>query len=373
MTLHVFPPAQLVSALLSAELPMRDVAFLIPGDLELPTGGYAYDRAVLRLLPGFGLRPIQVALPGSFPNPSEEDLEDCAAIVRSLPKDCLLLIDGLAYGAMPEALIRRFDRPIIALCHHPLALENGISATRAEELYACERSALALARHVIVTSPMTGKILNGDFGVPEDKITVARPGATRKGRATGSGSALLDVLAVGSVVPRKGYHVLIDALSRIKARNWRLSIVGAVRAPDCAAALEAQIVAAGLQEKVRLLGAVNEKALDSLYEHADLFVMSSLFEGYGMVLAEAMARGLPIVTTTGGAASDTVPEGAGLKVPPGDAEALAGALEQALADPALRRTLGDAAFAAGENLKGWEDTAAIIAQALRQVDAEAGI
>lgn len=373
MTLQFAPRSHIISAAPSADLPMRDVAFLIPGDLELPTGGYAYDRAVLKLLPGFGLRPIQVALPGSFPNPSAEDLEDCAAIVRSLPKDCLLLIDGLAYGAMPEALIERFERPVIALCHHPLALENGISATRAEALYASERQALARARHVIVTSPMTAKILNGDFGVPEGKITVARPGATRKGRASGSGSARLDVLAVGSVVPRKGYHILIEALSRLKARNWRLSIVGAVRAPDCAAALEAQIIAAGLQDKVRLLGAVNEKALDSLYDHADLFVMSSLFEGYGMVLAEAMARGLPIVTTTGGAASDTVPEGAGLKVPPGDAEALASALEQALADPGLRRTLADAAFVAGENLKGWDDTAGIIAQTLRQVDSDTGI
>ncbi|MCA0404703.1 MAG: glycosyltransferase family 4 protein [Proteobacteria bacterium] len=348
---------------------MRDVAFLIPGDLELPTGGYAYDRSVLRLLPSFGLRPIQVALPGSFPNPSAEDLEDCAAIVRSLPKDCLLLIDGLAYGAMPEALIRGFERPVVALCHHPLALENGISATRAEALYASERNALALARHVIVTSPMTARILSGDFDVPEGKITVAQPGATRKGRAAGSGSPRLEVLAVGSIVPRKGYHVLIEALTKLKAKNWRLSIVGAVRAPDCAAALDAQIAAAGLGEKVRLLGAVNEKALDSLYEHADLFVMSSLFEGYGMVLAEAMARGLPIVTTTGGAASETVPTGAGLKVPPGDADALAEALAEALADPALRRSLADAAFAAGENLKSWDDTASIIAQTLRDVDA----
>ncbi len=358
---RVFAPAP--------EWPMRDLAFLIPGDLELPTAGYAYDRAVLRVLPDFGLRPIQVALPGAFPNPTASDLEDCLAIVRALPKDCLLLIDGLAYGAMPEALIRRFERTVITLCHHPLALENGINAARAEALYATERNALALARHVIVTSPMTARILSGDFGVPEGKISVARPGAARKGRAMGSGSARLELIAVGAVVPRKGYHILIDALARLEARNWRLSIVGAPRAPDCLAALQAQIEAAGLQDRVRLLGAVNEKVLDTLYDRSDLFVMSSLFEGYGMVLAEAMARGLPIVTTTGGAASETVPEGAGLKVAPGDAAALALALGEALADPSLRRRLADTAFAAGEALKGWDETARIIARTLRRVDA----
>jgi glycosyltransferase involved in cell wall biosynthesis len=116
---------------------------------------------------------------------------------------------------------------------------------------------------------------------------------------------------------------------------------------------------------VRLLGAVNDKALDALYDKADLFVMSSLFEGYGMVLAEALQRGLPIVTTTGGAASETVPEGAGLKVPPGDAEALSNAIGEALANPALRRTLADAAFEAGDKLPRWEDTARIIAGVLK--------
>jgi glycosyltransferase involved in cell wall biosynthesis len=345
---------------------MHEIAFLIPGDLELPTGGYAYDRAVLKLLPQFGVRPIQVALPGSFPNPTPEDLEDCAAIIRGLPRDCLLMIDGLAYGAMPEALIRGLEHRIVALCHHPLALENGISADRAEALYASEKAALALAAHVIVTSPMTARILAGDFDVAPEKITVAVPGTTKKGRASGSSSAMLEILAVGSIVPRKGYDVLIDALAKVGRNNWRLSIVGAARAPDCAAALEAQIATAGLGERVRLLGAINEKALDSLYEHADLFVMASLFEGYGMVLAEALQRGLPIVTTTGGAASDTVPTGAGLKVPPGDVDALAEALSQALGNPQLRHDLAREAYAAGEKLPGWEDTAGIIASVLKQ-------
>ncbi len=344
--------------------PMRDVAFLVPGDLSLPTGGYAYDRQVIRLLPAEGVKAMHVALPGAFPNATAADFADCAAIVAGLPADCLLLIDGLAYGAMPVELIRGFNRKVVALCHHPLALENGISAERARALHLSEAAALNLAEHVIVTSPLTGKILAGEFAVPAEKITVAEPGTARKPRARGSGSAELRLLAVGSIVPRKGYAVLVEALAGLARRNWRLKIVGAVRSPETEAALRAQIARAELGERIELVGAVRERDLDEFYETADLFVMASLFEGYGMVLGEAMQRGLPIVTTTGGAASETVPEGAGLKVPPGDAGALRAALDRALADPQLRADLGAAAHRAGEALPRWEDTARVIARAL---------
>lgn len=342
----------------------RDLAFLVPGDLTLPTGGYAYDRQVIRLLPAEGIGVIHVALPGSFPDPSVEDLADCAAIVAGLPADTALMIDGLAYGAMPAEMIRGFGRPVIALCHHPLALENGISAERAQALQLSEAAALKLADHVVVTSPITGKILVNEFAVPEAKISVAEPGTTRKPRARGSDSAVLQMLAVGSIVPRKGYGVLVEALAGLIRRPWRLKIVGAVRSAETEAALRAQILAAGLEDRIDLMGAVRERELDELYETADLFVMSSLFEGYGMVLGEAMQRGLPIVTTTGGAASETVPEGAGLKVPPGDAAALAGALERAMADPQLRADLSETAHRAGQTLPRWEDTTRVIARAV---------
>lgn len=343
---------------------MRDIAFLIPGDLSLPTGGYGYDRAVIRLLPSQDVQAMHVALPGAFPMATAEDLADCAAIVQGLPPGCPLLIDGLAYGTMPADLIRSFKRPIVALCHHPLALENGISAERAEELHASEATALRLADHVIVTSPLTGKILEGDFGVPASKITVAIPGTTRKARATGASEAALNLLAVGSIVPRKGYAVLVEALAGLKKRSWHLRIVGAARALDTVNALQQQIEREGLNDRIQLLGAVRERDLDTLYEKADLFVMASLFEGYGMVLGEAMQRGLPIVTTTGGAASDTVPDGAGLKVPPGDPDALRDALDRMMADPALRASLAAEAYRAGQALPDWEDTAHIIAGAL---------
>lgn len=342
-------------------------AFLIPGDIDLPTGGYAYDRRVLALLGEAGVRTRHVKLPGSFPSPTAVDLRATGEIVASLADCRVVLADGLAFGAMPTDLIRRIPQPIVALCHHPLCLEAGLTVARTAELRTSESAALALARAVVVTSPMTAALLARDFGVPPASIHVAEPGTDPAPQATGTG-APLQLLAVGSVVPRKGYDVLVRALERIAALDWQLTIAGAAdRSPGTAAALRAQIAVTGLGSRIRLTGAVDDVTLAGLYGAADLFVMPSLFEGYGMVLAEAMARGLPIVCTTGGAAAETAPDAAALKVAPGEVGTLAVALENTIVDGGLRRRMAEASWSAGKNLPRWPNTARIIADVLRKV------
>ena len=351
-------------------VPAPRVAFVIPGDLTLPTGGYGYDRRVLARLPAYGIDVCHVALPGSFPFPTAEDMATTEATLAGLAADQVLLIDGLAYGAMGFDLISRISQPIVALCHHPLALEAGLDEARRAQLQMSERNALARARHVVVTSPMTARILAEDFGVDAERIMVAEPGTDRASRAQGTqgakgGGTPLHLLAVGSIVPRKGYDVLVRALAPLAERAWTLSIVGAARDPDLLAALERQIAEAGLADRVRMLGARSEAELDAIYATADIFVMPSLFEGYGMVLGEAMARGLPIVCTTGGAAAETAPNNAALKVPPGDAPAFSAAVVRLLDDAALRAQMSDAAWAAGLMLPTWDDAAKRIAAVLK--------
>jgi glycosyltransferase involved in cell wall biosynthesis len=173
---------------------------------------------------------------------------------------------------------------------------------------------------------------------------------------------------VGTISPRKGYDILLEALRRVPDLDWELAIVGATdRVPGAAAALERSIRSAGFEERVTLAGAVDRPVLEEFYRRADLFVSASLFEGYGMALAEALARGLPIVAATGGAAAETVPDQAALKVSPGDSRGLGEALRQMIADPGLRRRCADAAWAAGQRLPGWVDTARHVAGALRRV------
>ena len=348
---------------------MISCAFVIPGDIDLPTGGYAYDRRVLARLSAFGVETRHVALPGSYPAPSAADLRRTLATLAALAPTTTLLIDGLAFGAMPDELVRAMAQPIVALCHHPLALEAGLSLPRQDELHASETAALAHARHVIVTSATTARVLTADFGVPPDKVTVAEPGTERAGRATGTG-APLQLLAVGSIVPRKGYDVLIDALGDLADHDWRLTIAGADdRSPETTQRLHRQIAHAGLASRIRLAGAASEAELDRLYAAADIFVMPSLFEGYGMVLTEAMARGLAIVCTTGGAAAETVPDAAAMKVSPGDALAFGAALGAVIEDADRRLRMGDAAWMAAQTLPTWDDTARIIADVIRKVAA----
>lgn len=362
---------------------MIRAAFAIPGDIELPTGGYIYDRRVLSLLPQFHVVAKHLQLPGGYPSPGSADLEATVRIFSKLPRDTILLIDGLAFGAMPADVISSAKCPIVALVHHPLCLETGLSADRQAELKATEAAALALARQVVVTSSTTARTLHSLFAVPAEKITVAEPGtdaaqqATRlrvtpirapKGDQTTEAvqppppPEPLQLLAVGSIVPRKGYDILIRALDPLGHLDWQLTIAGDQdRSPESTSALRTEIRFSRVHNQIRLVGAVDEGRLADLYAHADLFVTASLYEGYGMVLSEALARGLPIVTTTGGAASETVPDRAALKVPPGDVDALTAALGRAIRDTALRKKLAEASWEAGQKLPRWEDTARIVA------------
>jgi glycosyltransferase involved in cell wall biosynthesis len=348
---------------------MTTVVFAIPGDINLPTGGYTYDRRVLALLPQFGVTARHLELPAGYPAPTAADLEATARAFTDIPKGAVLMVDGLAYGAMPVGVVQHAAAPIIALVHHPLCLETGLSEARAKELRVLEIAALALARRVIVTSQTTGQTLSDEFAVAPDKLSIAEPGTDPALRAPGS-SGPLQLLAVGSIVPRKGYDILVQALERASTTPaWELTIAGATdRSAETTAALTTQIGRSPHASRIRMIGGLPERALADVYARSDVLVLSSLYEGYGMVLTEALARGLPIVTTTGGAAAETVPDAAALKVPPGDIDALAAALQRIIADAALRQRLADAAWAfAQTSLPRWQDTAARIAAVIKEL------
>jgi len=340
---------------------VTEVYFAVPGDIETPTGGYGYDRRLIAELPSFGVSVNHVALPGSFPSPTPKDCAAVATELGKLPGDATVLIDGLAFGVLPETIVKGVEQRVIALVHHPLALESGLSESRQAELKDSETKALGFADHVVVTSGVTKRILEADYAVAGDKITVAEPGTDPAQRATGTGTPM-QLLSVGTVSQRKAYDILIAALEPLKELDWRLTIAGALdRDPAATEALKSQIASSGLHDKVTLSGVVVPATLDRFYESADIFVLPSHFEGYGMVLGEAMARGLPIICTTGGAAAETVPEGAAIKIPPGNVEALTRALESTLSERKLRVKLSDASWEAGRKLPTWNETARRVA------------
>jgi glycosyltransferase involved in cell wall biosynthesis len=341
-------------------------AFAIPGDLGLPTGGYRYDRAVIAALPGHGIAITSVALPGSYPFPSPEDREIAAARLAGVEAD-VLMIDGLAFGAFAETELRALSRPVVALVHHPLALETGLDPTRAALLRTSETEALRHAAAVIATSRETARRLVDDFGVAGARLTEARPGVEPRPLARGSApGAPLHLLAVGAISARKAYPVLIEALATLPG-NWRLTIAGSLDLqPAAVSDLITAIARCGLEQRVHLAGAVSEESLKRLYDQADVFVFPSLYEGYGMVLTEALAHGLPVVTTTGVPAASDVAPPAMHAVPPGDSAALRDCLE-ALMEPGARAKAVHAARVARDGLPRWSDTAARIAGVLMSV------
>jgi len=346
---------------------LKDFAFAIPGDLNLPTGGYAYDRRVMAECQRAGINAMHLALPDGFPFPSAEVIAQSEQLLQTIPPGRPVLIDGLGLGALPAEMLRGLQRPVAALVHHPLVLETGLRAEQQAQLFASERAALTEVAAVIVTSPMTARILVRDYSVDADKLVVAVPGTDPKARATG-GSALPRILAVGTVIPRKAYGVLVDALHGMRSRDWICHIVGATdRDPGEAQAVRAAIAAHRLEERIILRGSMTAEALEGEYDEADIFVSASLYEGYGMALTEALAHGLPIVAARGGAIEETLPVDAAVLVPPGAADALAQAIGRLLDEPEQLRALADTAWQAAQTLPRWPETASIIAATMRDI------
>ncbi|WP_454915215.1 glycosyltransferase family 4 protein [Xanthobacter sediminis] len=345
---------------------MTDFAFAIPGNLDLATGGYVYDRRVMAECRRAGCSVAHLALPDGFPFPSSEALARSEKLLRALPPGQPVLIDGLAMGALPAGMLADLRRPLVALIHHPLALETGLGAAQRAQLVASERAALAAAAAVIVTSPMTARMLAQEYAVAAEKLIVAVPGTEPASRAQGTPTPR--ILAVGAVIRRKAYDVLVEALNDLRSVEWICHIVGATdRDPTETRALWARIAARGLEDRIILTGAVADTALQGEYDAADMFVSASLFEGYGMVLTEALARGLPIVATRAGAIPETVPAAAALLVAPGDARALAAAMGRLLDEPQRRRRMADAAWEQAQALPRWTETAAIVAATIRDI------
>ncbi len=333
----------------------RCLVLAVPCDPELRTGGTIYDRRLAEGLRGRGWRVDWLRLPDGFPFPDAAVRAASEAAFAALPDGTLLLVDGLALGVLPEAAERESRRlRLLGLVHHPLAYEQGLDPATAARLVESERAALRWPRRILCTSTTTARTLATEFGVAPERIGVIEPGTDPAPLARGSSGPGVRLLAVGSVIPRKRLDRLVRLLGGLRALPWRLEIVGALdRSAEAAAALRAAIAETGLHDRVVLSGELAGEALEAAFDRADLFVSASGYEGYGMALAEALARGLPILAAAGGAVADWLPAEAALLVPPEDEAALAKALARAIGDPGSRARLRAGAIAARAGLPSW--------------------
>jgi glycosyltransferase involved in cell wall biosynthesis len=353
---------------------MQQLIFVYPGDLNSPTGGYAYDRRIIAGLKSLGWEIQLIGLGEGYPFPTLAQAEQVKVQLQGLTPGVPMVIDGLALGAIPEvAACVANHHPLIALIHHPLAFEFGLSQEQAALLKQSETEALRHASGVIANSPATAHDLYQHYGVPIDRIDVVLPGTDRsvhqweRSQIANGNRDAVRLLSVGSIIPRKGFPDLIAALAPLADLPWTLSIAGdTTRNAAAFEQLISDITRFGFEERVQVLGAVSDSELDILYTQADAFVLASLFEGYGMVYAEAMAYGLPIVATTGGAIPDTVPPDAGVLVMPGDVSALTLALKTVIEDAPYRERLSSGALRAAAQQPTWDQAAQQFALALRR-------
>ncbi|PAU76851.1 glycosyltransferase family 4 protein [Halomonas salipaludis] len=345
-----------------------DLCLIVAGDPRQLTGGYVYDARIVAALEARGWRVEVMGLAGRFPDPDVHARDALEAALAAQPNDRRVVIDGLAMGGLPEVVEAHAARlDLTALVHHPLADETGLDEATRVRLLDSEARALATVARVISTSGFTARRLR-DFGIVAAKVV--EPGVEPASLA----SSALDLeddrhpqrlLCVATLTPRKGHDLLVEALAGLDASGWTCDCIGSLdRDPAHAERVAASIAEHGLTEQLRLLGEREPQDLDAAYRDADLFVLPSHYEGYGMVVTEALARGLPVITTTGGALRHTLPEDAGLAVPPGDVEALREALRRWLEDAGLRRRLRRGAITARAQQADWQAAGDAFAAAL---------
>lgn len=333
---------------------------IVAGDPTQRTGGYIYDAQIVSALRDQGWEIDVVGLAGSFPDADAEAAIALSQALASLPDQAAVVIDGLAMGALPEVVAQHAQRlDITALLHHPLGDESGLNEADQQRFHRNELTALAHVARIIVTSQFTARRLPelaDHYALPLNaNVTVVEPGVARApiSPAAAPGEPLR-LLCVATLTPRKGQDVLVQALAGVAGDHWQCDCYGGARDPEFAQRVEQLIEQNGLQASVQLHGECDSETLEAAYRNAHALVLPSWYEGYGMVVTEALAHGLPVITTTGGALRDTLPEGAGLSVEPGDSEALQDALSRFCHDGQLRQQLRQGAAQTRNALSDWQ-------------------
>ncbi|MFI7542692.1 glycosyltransferase family 4 protein [Actinoplanes sp. NPDC049599] len=404
---------------------------VLPGGIDdpaAPSGGNTYDRRVLTGLAA--TRDVhEIAVAAAWPYPAEADRAVLAGELARLPRGATVLLDGLVAGAVPELLEPLAGRlRLVVLVHLPLGDETGLAPAAAAELTAREGRTIRAAAAVVATSSGAGRRLEKIHGLPAGTVHVAPPGVDPaplgdRGRAgaapdSNQAGAVPDgnqagaapdsnqaaaapdsnqaagaapdsnqaagaapdgnqagavpdggrLVCVAAVTPRKAQDVLVEALVTLADLPWTCTLVGALdRAPGFVTRVRE--LAAAVPGRVEFAGTRTGDALAGTYHHADLLVLPSLAETYGMVVTEALARGVPVLGTQVAGVPEalgTAPDGRlpGALVPPGDPRALAATLRRWLTEPVERAGWRAAAAARREHLRGWDFTTRLLSEVL---------
>ena len=353
---------------------MTAVHVVVPDGIDdpaRPSGGNAYDRRVCRGLAAIGWSVHEHPVPGLWPRPDAAGRTALTGVMAEIPDGAVVLIDGLIASTAPEVLVPEAGRlSLVVLVHLPLG--DALPAEELPDARTQERAVLSAAVAVVTTSTWTRRWLLDRYTLSPARVHVAEPGVDTVAIAPGT-AAGGELLCVAAVTPGKGHDVLLAALATIRDLSWHCLCVGTLtRDPGFVERLGCQARDGGIGDRVRFTGPRTGADLDVAYAAADALVLASRSETYGMVVTEALARGLPVVATSVGGVPGALGRGAdgsrpGLLVPPGDPVALAAALRRWLASTVLRQRFRKAARERRGTLPDWSATTVQISRVLAEV------
>jgi glycosyltransferase involved in cell wall biosynthesis len=350
---------------------MKTVHVVVPSDIDdpaRPSGGNSYDRRICAGLADAGWDVRQHSVVGTWPEPDVQAANTLAATIAAIPDGSVVLVDGLIACGVPEVLVPEATRlRLLVLVHMPLG--DGWTGQVLAEAGRRERDVLSVASGIVTTSAWTREWLLNRYRLEPERVTVAEPGCDVAEVVPGTigGGQLLCVAAVS---PHKGHDVLFAALSNLAEAPWHCTCVGTLdRDPAFVEQLRRQAALGDIAARITFAGSATAAELDRAYAAADVLVLASHGETYGMVVTEALARGLPVIATAVGGVPEALgctPSGRrpGLLVTPGDPAALTEALRSWLHDARLRERLRQAARERRGTLVGWTATTDRVARLL---------
>lgn len=345
--------------------------FLVPGSLDNRTGGTIYDKRIIEGLEKLGIRPHVHEVLGNFPHPDNETIDGIRSMMERTPDNSKVIIDGLILGVIPEILRSERGRlKFVGLIHHPLCDETGLNDEEITTLLEKESNALGSVLALIVTSRFTAHRIKQLEMVQNDHlIHVVEPGVDAASLSPEHvPGKSFSFSSVGAVTKRKAHQDLLSAIAPLKDMDWTLTCIGKLdQDKEYADKTLKMTEDLDLSSRVHFTGELSEEKLEHILKNTDVLVHPSRYEGYGMVVMEAIARGIPVISSSGGALKYTVPKGSGILFEPGDEKHLKDVLFSILKDDLLYYKIRRGAVEAREGIRTWDLAAVEFKRALEGI------